>query len=56
MRLVCIAIALVLVGACGYKGPLYLPDSKPPARKPAGVVVPPPSERPQPSEAVPPPQ
>jgi len=49
-----LAIAAALAG-CGYKGPLYLPSSKPGATKP--IPMPPPGpERPVPGEAAPPPQ
>lgn len=33
-RAILLVIAAMLSG-CGLKGPLYLPDSKPPARQPA---------------------
>jgi predicted small lipoprotein YifL len=32
-------VAALLVAACGYKGPLYLPKSKPEAQKPAAKPV-----------------
>ena len=48
-------VALTCASACGYKGPLYLPQ--PQSAKPATVVLPePPPERPLPAEAVPPPK
>ena len=59
------AIALAIAAAgCGYKGPLYLPPETTEAR-PVRIPVPPPdprvpeglpSQRPVPSEAVPPPK
>jgi predicted small lipoprotein YifL len=33
--LILMVVAALLVAACGYKGPLYLPKSKPEAQKPA---------------------
>jgi len=57
MRLIPLAAALALFVGCGYKGPLYLPDSKPEARKPGGgAVVDPARERPLPSDAAPSPK
>jgi predicted small lipoprotein YifL len=50
-----LALIAGVSSGCGNKGPLYLPDSKPQARKP-GEIVPLPPERPQPSEAVPQPR
>lgn len=41
MRAFTTLIALtVLLVACGYKGPLYLPSEKPAAQKPAGQPAP----------------
>ena len=52
----CLLIAATLAG-CGYKGPLYLPESKAPAMKPVTVVSPEPApDRPLPAEATPPPK
>jgi predicted small lipoprotein YifL len=53
--------SLLLVAAhlagCGYKGPLFLPETKAKAGKPATVVMPEPApQRPVPSEAAPPPK
>lgn len=36
-------IAALLVTACGYRGPLYLPGSKPEARKPKSAPAPAPA-------------
>jgi len=33
-------LCALLVGACGYKGPLYLPKPKPEAQKPAPKPAP----------------
>ena len=55
MRFLAAAIAAACLLGCGNKGPLYLPESKPQARKPAEVVTPPPA-RPQPAESAPAPQ
>ena len=55
LRLLALCLATAYLCGCGNKGPLYLPDSKPQARKPAEIVAPAP-ERPQPSEAVPSPR
>jgi predicted small lipoprotein YifL len=52
----CLLIAAHLAG-CGYKGPLFLPDTKAKARKPATIVLPEPApDRPVPSESAPPPK
>lgn len=41
MRLaVCLVLTGVLLGACGYKGPLYLPKPKPEAQRPAPAPAP----------------
>jgi predicted small lipoprotein YifL len=41
MRLaVSLLFAGVLLGACGYKGPLYLPKPKPEAQRPAPAPAP----------------
>jgi predicted small lipoprotein YifL len=41
MRALLTLLALaVLLAACGYKGPLYLPKSKPEAQKPAPKPAP----------------
>ena len=37
---ICLAVLAVLVSGCGYKGPLYLPKSKPEAQKPAPKPAP----------------
>ena len=56
-RLLTATVALVLVAGCGYKGPLYLPDTKPQAPKPGGLATPDPApQRPLPSEAAPTPK
>ena len=61
---IAIAIAMAAASGCGYKGPLYLPPEKALAQ-PVRIPVPPPtpvvpegdpSQRPVPSEAVPPPK
>ena len=50
-----LAIAAALAG-CGYKGPLYLPSSKPGTTKPAPILIPAPGpDRPVPGESAPPP-
>ena len=56
VRIVPLALALTLITACGYKGPLYLPESKPDARKPGTALPDPVPERPLPSEAAPAPK
>lgn len=54
MRHLLLLLIALSPGACGYKGPLYLPTSKPDA---GGIVIPPTApERPIPSESVPAPQ
>jgi predicted small lipoprotein YifL len=53
-RFLALAIAAAL-GGCGYKGPLYLPSSKPDAAKPILIPAPDP-DRPVPAEAAPPPK
>jgi predicted small lipoprotein YifL len=44
LRLMRLAVSLllagVLLGACGYKGPLYLPKPKPDAQRPAPAPAP----------------
>lgn len=41
MRLaVSLVLAGVLLGACGYRGPLYLPKPKPEAQRPAPAPAP----------------
>jgi len=45
-----LALSTALAG-CGYRGPLYLPQSKPKA-----PALPPAPERPTPSQETPPPQ
>ena len=35
-----LVLAGVLLGACGYKGPLYLPKPKPEAQRPAPAAAP----------------
>lgn len=37
---VSVVLAGVLLGACGYKGPLYLPKPKPEAQRPAPAPAP----------------
>ena len=37
---VSLVLAGVLLGACGYKGPLYLPKPKPEAQRPAPAPAP----------------
>jgi predicted small lipoprotein YifL len=46
-RIACAGFALALLGACGQKGPLYLPDKKASVVKPAT----PPPQAPQPPDA-----
>jgi predicted small lipoprotein YifL len=41
--LLALLTAVTLAAGCGYKGPLYLPDSKPAPKKPA-VKKPPPQQ------------
>ena len=54
-RVLVLAIAAA-IGGCGYKGPLYLPTSKP-GTKPEPILIPAPGpDRPVPGEAAPPPQ
>jgi predicted small lipoprotein YifL len=50
--IVCAGIALVLLGGCGQKGPLYLPDKKPRVVKP----VTPAPDAPRPPEKIDPEQ
>lgn len=57
MRAYILLPALMLACAgCGYRGPLYLPQSKPQVKTPAPAPVGPPPERPTPSEAAPAPK
>lgn len=50
-------LCLAHLGACGYKGPLYLPESKAEARKPPAIVHPEPApDRPVPAAAAPAPK
>ena len=59
MRLLLVLLGLAYLGACGYKGPLYLPGSKADARKPPTIVHPEPApDRPMltPAEAAPAPK
>ena len=46
MRLLLVLLtAVTLAGGCGYKGPLYLPEDKPAAKKPViKKPAPPPQE------------
>ena len=54
---VLVALAVVWLPACGYKGPLYLPKAKPDSAKSAPPVLPEPApDRPVPAEAVPAPK
>ena len=55
-RLLTATVALALVAGCGYKGPLYLPDTKPQAAKPGGLAPDPAPQRSLPSEAAPAPK
>lgn len=34
MRLIALCLIACLLAACGYKGPLYMPGSKPPQESP----------------------
>ena len=59
MRLLLVLLSLAWLAACGYKGPLYLPESKAAAGKPPAIVHPEPApERPMltPAEAAPAPK
>jgi predicted small lipoprotein YifL len=48
MRALLLLIAVaVLLAACGYKGPLYLPKDKPAAKKPAPAKPAPPVPDPE---------
>jgi predicted small lipoprotein YifL len=49
-------LTLLMLGCagCGYRGPLYLPQSKPAASVPPAPAAPP--ERPEPAQAIPAPQ
>ena len=54
---VLLLLTLTSFGACGYKGGLYMPDSKPPAGKSRAVITPDAApDRPVPAEAVPTPK
>ena len=56
MRLPLLLAALAL-GACGYKGPLYLPKPTAESAKPPVVVAPEPApDRPVPAQSAPPPK
>ncbi|MDP1673515.1 MAG: lipoprotein [Burkholderiales bacterium] len=39
-RLLFLTLFLILFAGCGYKGPLYLPQDKPAAKKPAPQPAP----------------
>jgi predicted small lipoprotein YifL len=39
-RLPLLTLFLILIAGCGYKGPLYLPQDKPAAKKPAPQPAP----------------
>ena len=41
--LLLLIVAALLVAGCGYRGPLYLPGSKPEARKPKPAPAPAPA-------------
>ena len=71
MRLLPVLLSLACLAACGYKGPLYLPQSKAEAAKPQAAVNPaqtavnptpaivhpgPAPDRPVPAEAAPAPK
>jgi predicted small lipoprotein YifL len=57
MRILPVLAAGLFIGACGTKGPLYLPKPVPAAQKPLPVVVPPAApERPTPAESTPAPK
>ncbi|MBV8657778.1 MAG: lipoprotein [Burkholderiales bacterium] len=43
MRRLSAIFALVLLAACGYKGPLYLPSAKPAHTEPVPAVTPQPA-------------
>ncbi len=50
-------LTVTALGACGYKGALFLPDSKPRAGKPRAVITPDPApDRPLPAESAPSPK
>lgn len=53
MRAPALILALLLVAGCGYRGPLYLPGTKPKPGTPATPTIDPPPTRPVPSEATP---
>ena len=57
MRLLLVLLSLAWLAACGYKGPLYLPESKAAAGKPPAIVHPEPApDRPVPAETAPAPK
>ena len=41
LRALLVIFAACLLGACGNKGPLYMPDSKPPPKHAAKPAAPP---------------
>lgn len=51
-------LSLLMLGCagCGYRGPLYLPQSKPAASAPPAPAPAAPPERPQPAQAIPAPK
>ncbi|MGE5523303.1 MAG: LPS translocon maturation chaperone LptM [Rhodospirillaceae bacterium] len=53
---VLLSILMLACAGCGYRGPLYLPQSKPEAKAPPAPTPPAPPERPTPSEALPAPK
>jgi predicted small lipoprotein YifL len=53
MRALALVLAFVITAGCGYRGPLYLPGSKPVPGKPPTPTIDPPPARPTPSEATP---
>jgi predicted small lipoprotein YifL len=59
VSLVIMLLAAAALGACGYKGPLYLPKPKADAAKPPAVITPAPDpapDRPVPGQSVPAPK
>lgn len=56
-RVVLVLLAVAGLSACGYKGGLYMPDSKPKAVRPGAVITPDPApDRPLPAESAPQPK
>ena len=43
LRALLVIFAACVIGACGNKGPLYMPDSKPPPKQAAKPAATPPS-------------